>query len=367
MVFHFLFYFFKTSAMHRLFYLFAALAVSLPISAQSNLLSDPDITWIGTFTSDYRLDPTLPSGIFAETGAWNNLAVEKLVVPPLPSGFPDLIDGTDLFWKLKVDEALHSGELEFFEDPLLTRPMPEGAIYEKLSRLDTVISFDVESYEEKISIVRNEVSFESFAGVRILQQCYYRKSTRSIGYCAVSWAPLYDNSWDGSDSTILTPVCWLPAFPAEDPGMLRQLEDVSYVIVTTTRSQSPALDKISPVKGVMDLPGFFSDFIKEPWAPAYSAADFSELEPSDLWEFGARRDTMVAFDLETFEERITISQSLPIEERIDAIRFTVRWFYDDRKRRLYYEFVGLAPTERFFDEQGEVMFSKAMFYLKGGS
>ncbi|MBK6619369.1 MAG: hypothetical protein IPG32_00245 [Saprospirales bacterium] len=352
--------------MHRLFYLFAALAVSLPVSAQSSLLSDPDIVWMGTFSGDYRLDPTMPSGLYAETGAWNNLAVEKLAVPPLPSGFPDLIDGTDLFWKLKVDEALYSEELEFFEDSLLTRPLPEDAIYGKLSRLDTVISFDLESYEEKISIVRSDLSFESLAGVRILQQCYYRKSSRSIGYRAVSWAPLYSKSLNGSDSTVLVPICWLPAFPAENPDMLRNSEEVSYIAVTTTRNQSPTLDKITPVKGVVDLPGFFSDFIKEPWAPAYSADDFSGLEPSDLWEFGARMDTMVTFDIEPFGERMTISQSLPIEERIDAIRFTVRWFYDDRKRRLYYEFVGLAPTERFFDEKGEFMFSKAMFYLKGG-
>lgn len=346
--------------------LLAVLAIAATSAAQSNLFTNPDIAWIGAFTTDYRFDPALPSGVFQETRNWNTLAVEKLLVPPLPSGFPGLIDGMELFWKLKVSKMLTSPEIAAFEDPLLTKPMPENAINEKFSWVDTIYSFDSEKYEEQIQLVRNYLSIEDLAGIRIFQQVYFRKSTRSIGYQSVSWAPFYWKPSNGSDSTVSRPICWLPAFPAENPELLRHSEDVSYVFVTTTGNQSPTLEEITLVKGAVDFRELFSDFIRKPWAPAYAAADFEELSVSDLLRnFDTGMDTIIVFDPVTFEETVAVTQHESIGERVHSIRFTVRWFYDDRKRQLYYAFVGLAPSERILDEEGNFLFSKALFYIKG--
>lgn len=358
--------------MHRIFLpLLTALALAATSAAQSDLLSDPDVEWIGSFTTDCRFDPVLPLVGYLETQGWNYLAIEKLTVQPLASGFParganpGQYDEMGLFWARKLNEMLRSGEVECYDDPLLKNALPENELNARLSSLDTIITIDVETYKERISVILNEVDFEDYAGVRIFQQVYLRKSTRSIGCRAVSWAPLLFDEPDGLDSTLLCkPVCWLPTFPAENPALLRLSEDVSYVVVTTTRDQSPALEDITPVKGTVNFRRFFSDFIREPWAPAWSADDFSELTPSDLQKMDGGMDTIIVFNPETFEETITVTRQAPIGERIEAIRFAVRWFYDDRQRRLFYEFVGLAPTEGFY-EAGKLIYSKPLFYLKG--
>ena len=164
---------------------------------------------------------------------------------------------------------------------------------------------------------------------------------------------------------LLLPALSLPAFPAEDPGALAESEDVPYVFVTTTRDHSPALEALTPLKGMMDWQKLISDFIAEPWMSAYSTeGDFMELTKEEIQHYRPGAYTVITFDIESYEERIRIIRRPEVSESVDSIRFVVRWFYDDRLRRLYYEPVGLAPMAGVNDEEGNFLYSRPAFYWK---
>ncbi|MCB9282954.1 MAG: hypothetical protein H6563_02685 [Lewinellaceae bacterium] len=75
-------------------------------------------------------------------------------------------------------------------------------------------------------------------------------------------------------------------------------------------------------------------------------------------------DTVITFNVETYEERIQIIRRPELPKSLVSVRFVVRWFYDDRLRRLYYEPVGLAPMAKVNDDEGNFLYSKPTFYWK---
>lgn len=312
------------------------------LSAQSGLQSDPDIEWIGAFTADYRFDPAMPEPPFEWSWDWNWVTVEKLLMPPLPSGFPSASDATELFLKIRFWEALRSMDCACFEDPQLQTPLPEGEAYSRLSTLDTFFYTDNATKSTKFSLTRTEVGPENLHGVRLYQQAYLRKSTRQIGYRAVSWAPLLGDGSKGREKVVYKPVCWLPAFPAQDPRSLAVSDEIPYVFVTTTVGASPGMKDIQSLKGEMDWKGWLSDFFREPWAAAYAHDDdFIELNAEDMKQF------------ET-------------QESLLAMRFIVRWFWDDSRRMLLYEPVAWAPVGGVYDENGALEYRQALFWVKTG-
>jgi hypothetical protein len=347
----------------RTFIFLLPLLLSLPTTAQPNLLNDPDISWIGAFTTDYRFDATIPMKPHHYSYDWNTVGVEKLLMLPRPSGFPVTTDATELFWKIRLMELLDVRELEAFDDPQLETVLSEEDRLDRMSSLDTFYQTNEATQQTRMYLVRNEKNMEDFHGVRVYQWAYLRKSDRSIGYRAVSWAPLYGQVKEGTDRVAYEPVAWLPAFPAEDPDALRRSDDVSYVFVTTSRDQSPKLEEMKSLKGTMDWQSLISDFIRDPWATAYDTeGDFQELSARDIQEFSAGIDTIVTFDPLTYAENMQIVRHPDLSVEVGSIRFVVRWFYDERLRRLYYEPVGLSPMARVYDEEGNLRYYRPAFY-----
>jgi hypothetical protein len=351
----------------RTFIFLLSLLLALPTFAQPSLLTDPDVEWIGAFTTDYRFDATIPMKPHLFSYNWNNVGVEKLLMPPRPSGFPLTTDATELFWKIRLMELLNTPELEAFNDPLLEVVLLENDRFDRMSSLDTIYQTNEATQQTWTYLVRNERNMEDFHGVRVYQWVYLRKSDRSIGYRAVSWAPLYGQANEGTDRVAYEPVAWFPVFPAEDPDALRRSDDVSYVFVTTSRDQSPKLEEMNPLKGTMNWQSLIFDFVRDPWAKAYSAeGDFQELSAEDLQYFSAGIDTIITFDPVTYAENIQIVHRPDLSEGVGYIRFVVRWFFDERLRRLYYEPVGLCPMTRVNDEEGNLRYYRPAFYWRMG-
>lgn len=354
-------------AMKPLLFSLTAFLFSLHLPAQSDLLSDPDIEWIGAFTSDYRFDPTMPDPPFEWSWDWNAVTVEKLLMPPLPSGFPSSSDGTELYLKIQLWDAIRSWELTYFEDPQLQTPMEHGEVYGRITTVDTSFYTDDATKSTRFSISTMEVGLENLHGVRLYQQVYLRKSTRMIGYHVVSWAPLLGDGSKGRENVVYKPVCWLPAYRAENPASMAASDEIPYVFVTNTRSNSPALKEFQPLKGEADWKGWVSDFIREPWAAAYSHDDsFQEFTAEEMLLFSAGKDTVIMYDPETFEETIEVRYHPEASESLLAARFIVRWFWDDRLRKLYFQPVAWAPVGGVYDEKGALRYSKALFWVKMG-
>jgi hypothetical protein len=343
----------------------AAFLFSFHLPAQSDLQSDPDIQWIGAFTSDYRFDPTMPDPPFEWSWEWNAVTAEKLLMPPLPSGFPTTSDGTELYLKIQFMNALRSRDCKCFDDPQLQTPLEGSEVYGRLSTLDTFFYTDDATKSARFSISTMEVGLENLHGVRLYQQAYLRKSTRMIGYHVVSWAPMLGDGSKGRENVVYKPVCWLPAYRAENPASMAASDKIPYVFVTNTRSNSPALKEFQPLKGEADWKGWLSDFIREPWATAYAHDDsFQELLAEDLLQFSARIDTVIVFDPETFEQAIEVRYKPDAPESLQAARFIVRWFWDDRLRKLYFQPVAWAPVGGVYDENGGLVYLKALFWVK---
>ena len=78
-----------------------------------------------------------------------------------------------------------------------------------------------------------------------------------------------------------------------------------------------------------------------------------------------RRDTIVTFDPQTFEEQIKIAEQAPLQMKdLDRIRILQLWYYDEKTKRLYSEIKSLGPAYRVKDHNGNVRYTKGWFYFR---
>ena len=122
---------------------FAFLAPAL-LPAQSAFLKDPDIVWAVEIEQDWAVD--IPS-LDAE---WDyGITTVKLLRTDrnVPDWMSPFLSGL-------VFSAAEKRLLPIFQDPLLGIPAdPDGLFI----RTDTVVTFDPDTYEEKVQIVHNRI------------------------------------------------------------------------------------------------------------------------------------------------------------------------------------------------------------------
>ncbi len=61
-----------------------------------------------------------------------------------------------------------------------------------VSKVDTVITFDPETYEEKVVIVRNDINLNNIKSLRLLQTWYWDERKNRLSICSDQVGPIID-------------------------------------------------------------------------------------------------------------------------------------------------------------------------------
>lgn len=151
---------------------------------------------------DYQ--PIRESDIFWEKRIWRIIDVREKM--NLPFAYPEAP-----FFKILSDAAT-KGDLPVYAidgTDKFNKRMSTDDVLSMLSKTDTVVTFDPETYEEKVQIVRNDINWEDVKRFRIKEIWFFDKETSTLQVRITGIAPLIDVKDNEGNFRFEKPMFWV--------------------------------------------------------------------------------------------------------------------------------------------------------------
>lgn len=326
------------------------------IVAQSAFLKNPDIVWAAEIEQDWVVD--IPS---LEVEWEYGITTLKLMRTEKNYPYWNSTYLADLIF-----EAALRGEFPVFKDPQCRIPVDIMKVYPSK---DTVITYDPETYEEKRQVyIVEPFPFRDFKAWRLRQVLAYHAKSASWSTTVEAIAPLVavrNEAW--GDSIGLRPLFW---FRPDNKRQKITSNDIVWAKNTVNKQISThiSVDQLKMVK-VMD--GFQNPMThqlevlgKNMKIPFYSSGNEKPLTPEDRAHMLATTDTVVTFDPETYEEKITVVHNDLNANNIRNLRLVQIWYWDEKKHRLSICLDAVAPLINVMDSEGNFRFQRPLYYRR---
>ena len=130
--------------------------------------------------------PIRESDIFWEKRVWRIIDVREKM--NLPFAYPE-----EPFFKI-LSDAASKGDMPVYsvDDDKFTKRLSTDDVLSMLSKTDTIVTFDPETYEEKVQIVRNDINWADVKRFRIKEIWFFDKETSTMQVRILGIAPLID-------------------------------------------------------------------------------------------------------------------------------------------------------------------------------
>ena len=141
--------------------------------------------------------------IFWEKRIWRVIDVREKM--NLPFVYPERF-----FFSILMDAALE-GDITVYstEDDKFSIPLTPDEVASKGASIDTVITFDPETYEEQIQVVRNELNPEDIKRFRLKEIWFFDQESSTMQVRILGIAPLYDVTDDNGNFLYENPMFWV--------------------------------------------------------------------------------------------------------------------------------------------------------------
>lgn len=148
-------------------------------------------------------DPVREADIFWEKRIWRVIDVREKM--NLPFAYPERPFFTILM------EAASKGEISAYstEDDKFTTPLTADEVSSMGATVDTVITFDPETYEEQIQIVRNDLNPEDVKRFRLKEIWFFDEESSTMQVRILGIAPLLDVTDDNGNFLYEQPMYWI--------------------------------------------------------------------------------------------------------------------------------------------------------------
>lgn len=333
----------------RTFLLLINFAFVGSLSAQM-VAKDPGIDWAAYIELILPADPLLFS---ADADVHASMAVLKLNAAD--DGFSEMVNHS---LNYKLWEVTRQNEWEIFEDPGLTRPIPFEQAMRRAEGIDTIITFDPNTYEEKIQVSSGDREYPYEANyVKVRQLLMYHNVTANFEIRTVAIAPCWD---DGRVPYWLKVPDYeeLPASPLTDSAF-------NWIIRYKTFDASPGPESWQEIKNITGpILDRFVDRIRtdssivlfDPEGPPVSIAERPCL-------FSCTQSMMV-FDPQTNREEVQeINVGLDHEE-ITELQLVQTWYWNDEDATLITHLDAVAPKFWVINTGDDPTYSRVLFYRK---
>ena len=147
-------------------------------------------------------DPIREADLFWEKRIWRVIDVrEKL---NLPFAYP-----AEPFFAILM-KAAEEGEITVYgtEDDKFSYPLAPDEVASMGATVDTIIAFDPETYEEEITIVRNDLNPEDIKQFRIKEIWFFDEESSTLQVRILGIAPLKDEYDENGNYKYTTPLFW---------------------------------------------------------------------------------------------------------------------------------------------------------------
>ena len=148
-------------------------------------------------------EPIREADIFWEKRIWRVIDVREKM--NLPFAYPEMP-----FFKILMDAAI-DGEINVYstDDDKFSFRLEPDEVATMGATVDTVITFDPETYEENIQVVRNEINPEDVKQFRIKEIWFFDEESSTLKVRILGIAPLIDVFDDNGNYRFTKPMFWV--------------------------------------------------------------------------------------------------------------------------------------------------------------
>lgn len=148
-------------------------------------------------------EPIREADIFWEKKVWRVIDIREKM--NLPFAYPEMP-----FFSIVMDAAVN-GEIDTYstEDDKFTYKLEPDEVASMGASVDTVITFDPETYEENIQVVRNDLNPEDVKRFRIKEIWFFDEESSTMQVRILGIAPLKDVTDDNGNFRYEQPMFWV--------------------------------------------------------------------------------------------------------------------------------------------------------------
>ncbi|MCB0522134.1 MAG: gliding motility protein GldN [Lewinellaceae bacterium] len=157
-------------------------------------------------TAEKRLlayDHVREADIFWEKRIWRVIDIREKM--NLPFAYPERP-----FFTILMDAAINS-EITVYstEDDKFTSSLTPDEVASMGATIDTVITFDPETYEEQLQVVRNDINPEDVKRFRLKEVWFFDEETSTLQVRILGIAPLVDKTDENGNFLYEKPMFWV--------------------------------------------------------------------------------------------------------------------------------------------------------------
>lgn len=250
-------------------------------------------------------------------------------------------------------DMIRSGKWAAFNNN--NQPLPHDQAMKLFVQVDTIITFDPETYEESLNVLETDLLENCQRFWLRLEWKYYDGGT--IECSAVAISP-YLLDLTGKPQG---PKMWFELPEAKD-----RLNDPTHrrVKYATLLHYNSPKQRMRHAKGNWSAfqKAFINDF-KTGQFTGYTE-DRQPISKSQATDVFNATDTIYTIDPESYTEKFEVVKREYRSEDIRALRVEQAWYLEPRTGRLQSELLRLAPAIAIVDEYGTLRFYEPMFYWR---
>jgi hypothetical protein len=341
------------------------------LSAQSAFLKDPDIVWAAEIEQDWVVDiPSLEEewdqGVITLKQVrsrenelhWSSPYLAELVYEAVRRGDLAVFQDPDCKEKLNINGGFPkvvtlatvnsmSGDLHHFEND--NRPVEMNNLI-GVQYVDTLITFDPMTYEEKIAAALSLPDpFSVVVAWRLRQVLAYHKKSARWSTEVMGIAPLVEvRNWV-NDTVELRPAFW---FKPDNKRHKLHSKRIVWAKKTFSGKQTQTELPLHPATLLKTTAGFehpmshlLSVFETKKKSPFYDSQGGKLMSLEERKNMMHRTDTTVSYNWETHEGTMDVEHKGISDSMIQQLRLAQTWYWDDRRARLSICLDAVAPLE----------------------
>lgn len=333
------------------------------------LLTDPDITWVGEAYVDYHPNINIlkpndeETKLRYETIDYNN--IQLLKVTNILSD-----DQLNTLPNLLSEKMFHfnSNSLNIYKDSTLKDQLSYQAYQEIIQQevTETKIGFDPETYEQIIKVIKEKLNNSNIDQFRLKQILSYNAKTNQLKISPVAIAPL--QTIDKFISIEEKALFWIPI---KEVFKMINLDASSINWAKRFDKDIPA-NAIKTIKGTKGLSNILMDMTMK-YKENPSTVQMYQIKgdnnqfvianPKILQDFGGGLDTIITFDPQTFEEIVQVVETSIEVEQLHKIRVTQDWAWDEKTQSMQIRVFSFSPILYEADRNGNYS-DTPCYYIK---
>lgn len=348
----------KTFNMRTIILLLALPFLPFLVTAQlDDLLKNPDVSYVATFETehDFRIS------VKRET---SNLQLLKLYNPQ--NSCADF--ATDNWLSKWLLNGMKDGIYKAYESADLSVIVEHSTLLDKITTIDTVITFYPETYEEVMKVIKNEINPADIKSIRTLQAIYYDKKSSSYQTRIMAVAPMVNKTNPEGKVLGSTPLAWLAMDSKLSSSLSAGSPDVTWAALLLDKNNPLIIKELKVKKNdskktFMELLFLEAASMKHPVEESVGYGCSNLLTKNELESMGRTIDTVITFDPATSEETMRVIKNDLQPVNIKTVFLAQEWYFDNRRKMLVNRLNAIGPVVDVTGVNGELMYSKTLYYL----